>query len=50
MLGEPEPESDTDFVPDTELKAEQETTQETMDDLNELDTLDIRIIGATLLV
>ena len=50
ILKEPEPESNTDSIPDTELKAEQETTQETMDDLNELDTLDIRMIGATPLV
>ena len=45
ILEEPEPESDTDSVPDTE--PEQETTQETMDDPSKLDTLDIRMIGAT---
>jgi hypothetical protein len=50
ILEEPEPESDTDSVPDTEPEPEQETTQETMDDPNELDTLDVCIIGATPLV
>ena len=47
ILEEPEPESDTDFLPDTESEPEQETTQETIDDLNEPDTLDIQMIGAT---
>ena len=50
ILEEPEPESDTDFLPDTESEPEQETTQETIDDLNEPDTLDIQMIGATPLV
>ena len=49
MLKEPKPKSNTNFVPNTELKTEQETTQETINNLNKLNTLDICIIGATLL-
>jgi len=40
-----EPKFNTDLIPNTEPK--QETTQETMDNPSKLNTLDIRIIGAT---
>ena len=45
ILREPEPEFDTDSVPDTEPKVEQGTTQ-TVDSQNSLDALDIHMIGA----
>jgi hypothetical protein len=43
ILEEPEPESDTDSVPDVEP----EVKQETADDQSSFDTLDVRMIGAT---
>ena len=50
ILKEPKPESDTDSIPNTKLKAKQETMQETIDNLNKLNTLNIHIIGATPLI
>ena len=44
ILEEPEPEFNTNSVPNTKPK------QETIDNLNKLNTLDIRMIGATPLV
>ena len=46
MLKEPKPKSNTNFIPNIEPKVKQET----IDDLSELNTLDIHIIGATPLV
>src|SRR6266576_1695477 len=48
ILKEPKPKPNTNSVPNTE--PEQETIQETIDNPSKLDTLNIRIIGTTLLV
>ena len=41
IFKEPKPESNTDSLPNTESEPEQETMQETIDDLNKPDTLNI---------
>ena len=49
ILEEPKPKSDTNSVPDTEPETKEKSTQETADDWSLLNTIDIYIIGATLL-
>ena len=46
ILEEPKPESNINFIPNTEPKIEWET----IDNVSEFNTLNIYIIGATLLV